>query len=50
MTSHALPGPGVIKGLKSVAAEGTGCVVVIEMSSQDCLTSSEYVTGEIQLM
>ena len=45
VTSHALPGPGVIDGLKSVASAGSGGVLVIEMSTQDALTSPDYVKG-----
>ena len=45
VTSHALSGPGVIDGLKEVAVEGSGCVVVIEMSTQDSLTTQDYTTG-----
>ena len=45
VTSHALPGPGVVEGLKEVAVEGSGCVVVVEMSSQGSLTTQDYVRG-----
>ena len=49
VTSHALPGPGVIEGLKSVATPGSGCVLVAEMTTQDCLTSTEYIKGQYTL-
>ena len=45
VTCHALPGPGVVEGLKEVAVEGSGCVMVVEMSSQGSLTTPDYVTG-----
>ena len=45
VTSHALPGPGVINGLRGVAKTGSGCVLVVEMSSQGTLTTSEYTKG-----
>ena len=35
----------MIEGLKGVAVEGSGCVVVVEMSSQENLTNSEYTKG-----
>ena len=47
VTCHALPGPGVVEGLKEVAVEGSGCVVVVEMSSQGSLTTPDYVTGTL---
>jgi uridine monophosphate synthetase len=49
VTSHALPGPGVIDGLKGVATAGSGCVLVVEMSSQDSLTSPEYTTAAVSM-
>jgi orotidine-5'-phosphate decarboxylase len=48
VTCHALPGPGVVEGLKEVAVEGSGCVVVVEMSSQGSLTTPDYVTGTLR--
>ena len=45
VTCHALPGPGVLEGLRGVAKTGTGCVLVVEMSSQGALTTPEYMKG-----
>lgn len=45
VTCHALPGPGVITGLKGVAGEGRGCVLVVEMSSEGALATEEYTKG-----
>ena len=45
MTCHALPGPGVIGGLRGVAGEGQGCVLVVEMSSEGTLATEEYTKG-----
>ena len=42
VTCHALPGPGVIEGLKG---EGCGCVLVVEMSSEGNLATAEYTKG-----
>ena len=47
VTCHALPGSGVIEGLRGVAKSGSGCVVVAEMSSQGSLTSSDYTKGAL---
>jgi uridine monophosphate synthetase len=49
VTCHALPGPGVVEGLKEVAVEGSGCVMVVEMSSQGSLTTPDYVTGAVAM-
>lgn len=42
VTCHALPGPGVIEGLRG---RGSGCVIVVEMSSEGSLTTAEYTKG-----
>ena len=46
VTCHALPGPGVLDALKSVAPEGSGCVLVAEMSSKETLATGDYTKGE----
>ena len=45
VTCHALPGPGVVEGLKGVAVPGSGCVLVTQMSSEGNLASQDYTNG-----
>ena len=49
VTCHAISGPGVIKSLKGVASEGSGCVLVAEMSSEGTLASGSYTQSELTL-
>ena len=42
VTCHALPGPGLVKGLQGVAPGGSGCVLVAEMSSEGTLATEDY--------
>ena len=51
VTAHAVSGPGIIKALKE-AATGTnagGCVLVVEMSSENNLAVSDYVQSAVQI-
>ena len=47
MTCHALPGPGVISGLKEAAGPGCGCVLVAEMSTEGNLATEQYSKGKV---
>lgn len=49
VTAHALPGPGVIKALREVVPEGSGCVLVAEMSSEGNLAISDYVQSAVKM-
>ncbi|MEE6520960.1 hypothetical protein FKM82_018942 [Ascaphus truei] len=43
VNAHAVPGPGVVRGLQEVgAALGRGCLVIAEMSSQGSLATGDY--------
>ena len=46
VTCHALPGPGVMSGLKSGCPDGCGCVIVAQMSSRGNLVTQEYTQGK----
>lgn len=46
VTCHALPGPGVVKGLETVAPKGSGCVLVAEMSSEGTLATGDYTRSK----
>ena len=39
VTVHAIAGPGTIEALKGAAPAGTGCVVVVEMSTKGTLAT-----------
>ena len=49
VTAHALPGPGVIQALKEVSPSGSGCVLVVEMSSDGSLAVSDYVQSAVKM-
>ena len=42
VTVHAIAGPGTIQALKEVAPVGTGCVLVVEMSTKGALATGDY--------
>ena len=42
VTVHAIAGPGSIQALKEVAPAGSGCVVVVEMSTKGTLAVGDY--------
>ena len=46
VTCHALPGPGVIRGLQGAARPGCGCVIVAEMSTDGNLATDSYCKGK----
>ena len=44
--AHAVPGPGVIQGLKEVGgAKGRACLLLGQMSSSGNLATGEYTKG-----
>ena len=48
ITAHSLPGPEMIKHLSesdSTSSHTCGCVVILEMSTKDSLTTPEYCKG-----
>uniref|UniRef100_A0A8C5QWW3 Uridine 5'-monophosphate synthase n=1 Tax=Leptobrachium leishanense TaxID=445787 RepID=A0A8C5QWW3_9ANUR len=47
---HAVPGPGVVQGLREASlALGRGCLVIAEMSSQGTLASGGYTKAAVSL-
>ncbi|MCI4378811.1 hypothetical protein PGIGA_G00220570 [Pangasianodon gigas] len=43
VNAHAVPGPGVVAGLKAVGRSlGHGCLLIAQMSSQGALTTEQY--------
>ena len=50
MTVHAVPGPGILSGLKSVVGDRVrGALMLAEMSSKGNLCSPEYQRGAIDM-
>ncbi|XP_019853579.1 PREDICTED: uridine 5'-monophosphate synthase-like [Amphimedon queenslandica] len=49
VTCHGIAGPGTVNALSDVIPEGSGCVLVAEMSSRACLTSSEYKESVLRI-
>ena len=45
VTCHALPGVGVIDGLRRACPDGCGCVIVAQMSTTGNLVTQEYTQG-----
>ena len=45
VTCHALPGAGVVDGLRHVCPDGCGCVIVAQMSTSGNLVTGEYTQG-----
>ncbi|XP_053327291.1 uridine 5'-monophosphate synthase [Spea bombifrons] len=50
VNAHAVPGPGVLQGLREVgSALGRGCLVIAEMSSQGSLATGGYTKAAVKL-
>lgn len=49
VNAHVLPGPGVIKGLASVAKENQGLILLAEMSSQGHLMNAAYIQETLKM-
>ncbi|TKS67483.1 Uridine 5'-monophosphate synthase [Collichthys lucidus] len=50
VNAHAVPGPGVVKGLSAVGKPlGRGCLLIAQMSSQGSLATGEYTNAVLQM-
>lgn len=50
VNAHAVPGPGVVKGLGSVGKPlGRGCLLIAQMSSQGSLATGEYTNTVVSM-
>ncbi|KAM6934640.1 uridine 5'-monophosphate synthase [Xenentodon cancila] len=50
VNAHAVPGPGVVKGLGAVGKPlGRGCLLIAQMSSQGSLATGEYTKAAMQM-
>ncbi|XP_040912330.1 uridine 5'-monophosphate synthase [Toxotes jaculatrix] len=50
VNAHAVPGPGVVKGLSSVGKPlGRGCLLIAQMSSQGSLATGEYTKAVLKM-
>lgn len=50
VNAHAVPGPGVVKGLSSVGKPlGRGCLLIAQMSSQGSLATGEYTRAVLKM-
>uniref|UniRef100_I3J7D8 Uridine 5'-monophosphate synthase n=1 Tax=Oreochromis niloticus TaxID=8128 RepID=I3J7D8_ORENI len=50
VNAHAVPGPGVVKGLSAVGKPlGRGCLLIAQMSSQGSLAAGEYTKAAVQM-
>lgn len=50
VNAHAVPGPGVVKGLAAVGKPlGRGCLLIAQMSSQGSLATGEYTKAVLQM-
>nr|XP_024656007.1 uridine 5'-monophosphate synthase-like [Maylandia zebra] len=50
VNAHAVPGPGVVKGLSAVGKPlGRGCLLIAQMSCQGTLAAGEYTKAAVQM-
>src|SRR3989338_5242238 len=50
VTPHAVPGPGIIEGLKKIGApKGRGLLLLAEMSSHDNLANGDYTKKTLEM-
>ncbi|XP_008400924.1 uridine 5'-monophosphate synthase [Poecilia reticulata] len=50
VNAHAVPGPGVVKGLSAVGKPlGRGCLLIAQMSSQGSLATGEYTQAVVKM-
>ncbi|XP_015242746.1 PREDICTED: uridine 5'-monophosphate synthase [Cyprinodon variegatus] len=50
VNAHAVPGPGVVKGLSAVGKPlGRGCLLIAQMSSQGSLATGEYTKAVVKM-
>ncbi|KAM4562020.1 uridine 5'-monophosphate synthase [Fundulus diaphanus] len=50
VNAHAVPGPGVLKGLSAVAKPlGHGCLLIAQMSSQGSLATGDYTKAVVKM-
>ncbi|CAJ1071368.1 uridine 5'-monophosphate synthase [Xyrichtys novacula] len=50
VNAHAVPGPGVVKGLSAVGKPlGRGCLLIGQMSSQGSLATGEYTQAVLKM-
>lgn len=50
VNAHAVPGPGVVKGLSAVGKPlGRGCLLIAQMSSQGSLATGEYTKAVLHM-
>lgn len=47
--AHALPGDGVVNGLKEIGAQHRGCVLIGQMSAKGNLASQEYTKLTVEM-
>ncbi|XP_056145582.1 uridine 5'-monophosphate synthase [Lampris incognitus] len=50
VNAHAVPGPGVVKGLSAVGKPlGRGCLLIAQMSSEGSLATGEYTQAALKM-
>ncbi|XP_070693987.1 uridine 5'-monophosphate synthase [Pempheris klunzingeri] len=50
VNAHAVPGPGVVKGLSAVGKPlGRGCLLIAQMSSQGSLATGDYTQAVLRM-